>query len=289
MERKITLLGGDRRNLQLAYLLSEDKNQILVHGFDQVEENPRLIKEKDIIKAVEYSNLIIGPVPFMEENGILNTPLFSEKINIKDIFEHLSEDHILMGGYILDKYIDLAENYPFKIIDYYKREEMQILNAIPTAEGAIQIAMGEMDTTIHGSNILVIGFGRVGKIIAKMLDGIGANVCVGARSNKDISWIKAYGYRPILLKELEKNVSYMDVIFTTIPKVVIDRTILKKISKKTLIVNSGSKPGGVDIEKAKEMNIKAISISGIPGLTSPRTGGLCIKETVYNIINELKI
>lgn len=53
---------------------------------------------------------------------------------------------------------------------------MAVLNAIPTAEGAIQIAMEEMPVTIHGSKALVLGFGRVGKTLAKMLDGIGAKL-----------------------------------------------------------------------------------------------------------------
>lgn len=286
--RRITVLGGDKRSLALANLLAEDGNEVIIHGFDEIE-NPKLIKEEDLKKAIGYSNIIIGPLPFMEKDGILNTPYYSKEIKIKDLYENMSDEQVFMGGNISDRYQELAESYSFKIIDYFKREELQVLNGIPTAEGAIQIAMEEMDVTLHSSNALVLGFGRIGKILANMLCGIGANTYVEARKYGDISWIKAYGYNPIFLKDLKEELPKMDVIFNTIPKMILDKDILKEINKKALIIDVASKPGGVDFNKAEEMGIKAIWALGLPGKVAPITAAQCIKETVYNIIEELEV
>ena len=76
------------------------------------------------------------------------------------------------------------------IIDIMKCEELAVLNSISTAEGAIQIAMEETNHTLHDSNILILGFGRIGKVLAKMLNAIGANVYCEARKNEDLAWIK---------------------------------------------------------------------------------------------------
>ncbi|HLR21185.1 MAG TPA: dipicolinate synthase subunit DpsA [Tissierellaceae bacterium] len=289
MNMKITVLGGDQRSLSLANLLAEDGNKVLVYGFDEIEKNSKLIKEDNLKKAIDFSNIIIGPLPFMEIDGILNTPHYSQEIMIKDIFKKLSKDKVLLGGYIGDEYKSLALDYPFKLIDYFKREEMQVLNGIPTAEGAIQIAMEEMKTTLHGSNVLVLGFGRIGKILAKMLYGIGSNVYVETRNYSDVSWIKAYGYKPVLLKEMKEYISNIDTIFNTIPSMVLDEPMLKELNKEAIIIDLASKPGGVDLDKAKEMKINTVLAPGLPGRVAPITAALCIKETIYNIIEELEV
>lgn len=51
-----------------------------------------------------------------------------------------------------------------------------IMNAVPTAEGAIQIAMEQTDVTLHGLPVLVIGHGRIGSLLARRLAALGAKV-----------------------------------------------------------------------------------------------------------------
>ena len=102
--------------------------------------------------------------------------------------------------------------------DILKREEFSVLNTIATAEGTIQIAMEETQRTVHGTNVLIMGFGRIGKVLAKMLDGIGAKVYCEARKDEDISWIKAYGYNPIHLNDLDETSTEDGVIYNALPE-----------------------------------------------------------------------
>ena len=45
---------------------------------------------------------------------------------------------------------------------------------MPTAEGAIQLAMEELPITLHGARVLVIGYGRLGRVLADRLAGLKA-------------------------------------------------------------------------------------------------------------------
>lgn len=149
--------------------------------------------------------------------------------------------------------------------------------------------MEETPITLHGSKILVLGFGRVGKILAGRLSGLGAEVYVEARKYSDIAWIKCNGYKPVYISELASYVGEMDLIFNTIPHLILDAPLLEKVDNDTLIIDLASKPGGIDFEKAKILGRKVIWALSLPGKVAPVTAAKYIKETVYNIIEELGV
>ncbi|MGE5328655.1 MAG: NAD(P)-dependent oxidoreductase, partial [Deltaproteobacteria bacterium] len=165
-------------------------------------------------------------------------------------------------------------------------EEMSVLNAIPTAEGAIQLALEEMPITLHDSKALVLGYGRIGKVLSKMLHGIGAKVYVAARKYSDLAWIEANGYTPIRMSDFSVWLNEFDVIFNTVPHVILDAKELQNIKMNALIVDLASKPGGINFEKAKEIGLKAIWALSLPGKVAPVTAAKYIKDTIYNIISE---
>lgn len=283
---RISVLGGDDRSIKLANLLQKDGHNIKLFGFDKLENNIFKISE-NLDLAIEKSDIVIGPLPCSNDNILLNTPLYSQQIRIEEIFSNMNKDQIFIGGKISKEISDMAKNYDIHIMDLFKREEIAVLNAIPTAEGAIQVAMEETETTIHGANIMILGFGRIGKILAKMLQGIGANVYVEARSYSDLAGIQSYGYNPIHLTEIELYLQEMDLVFNTIPSMILDEEMLLKLKKECLVVDLASIPGGVDFEKAKELGINTIWALGLPGKVAPMTAAKIMKDTIYNIIEEL--
>ena len=74
-----------------------------------------------------------------------------------------------IAGAIPKEVLELAKKYKVEIVDILEKEELAVLNAIPSAEGALQVAMEASDITLHGSKVLVLGHGRIAKILAKML------------------------------------------------------------------------------------------------------------------------
>jgi dipicolinate synthase subunit A len=288
-KRKFTVIGGDLRNIKLANLIAEEGNEVNIYGFANAGFELGIKESQNLIDAIDASDVVIGPLPCSNDDETLNAPFNTEKIYINEIFKIMSKNQLFVGGRISHKIAHMAEIYNVYCIDFFEREEMTVLNAIPTAEGAIQIAMEEMPITLHDSNALVLGFGRIGKMLSKMLDGIGAKVFVEARKYSDIAWIKSYGYNPVNLNELENYLTGMDVIFNTIPHVILHNEMLNNISKDTLIVDLASKPGGVDFEKAKSAGLKAVWALSLPGKVAPITAAKFIKETIYNILEELGV
>jgi len=294
-KKKYTVIGGDLRNVILAKLLKEEGNQVFIHGFSKYEGFGNYAFDDDfnevnnLTEAIDDSDVIIGPLPCSLDNETINTTFHNEKIYLNEIFKSMKKNQLFTAGLISEKILQLAEIYSVYAIDYFKRDEMAVLNAIPTAEGAIQIAMEELPFTLHGSNTMVLGFGRVGKTLAKTLYGIGAKVYVEARNYSDIAWIRNYGYQPVLLSNLDEYLPDMAVIFNTIPHIILDKDRLLKLNKNCLVIDLASKPGGVDLESAKSLGIKTIWALSLPGKVAPLTAAEIIRDTIYNIIDELGV
>lgn len=285
-KKKFAILGGDQRSVELAYSLLDDGNEVNIYGFNKL--NLFLNEKEKLHQAIIDSDVVVGPLPFSEDNKVLNAPFFTGEIQISEIINLLTKKQIFIAGKINKEFQELAKENGLVSVDYFSREEMQVLNAIPTAEGAIQVAMEQTKITLHDSNTLVLGYGRIGKALSKMLYGIGANVYVEARNYGDLAWIKNNGYIPISLKELQYYLSKMDVVFNTIPHIILDEALLNNINKNSVVIDLASKPGGVDVDAAKGLGIKLISALGVPGKVAPVTAARVIKDTIYNIIEELE-
>ncbi len=137
--------------------------------------------------------------------------------------------------------------------------------------------------TLHNSNCLVMGFGRIGKILSKMLAGFGAKVYCEARKDSDIAWIRSYGYTPINLENLDESLNKFDFIFNTIPYLILDEKRLKTVDKQCLLIDLASKPGGIDFEKAKEMGLQTEWALALPGKVAPKTAAKYLYDVIINI------
>ena len=224
MIQTISIIGGDLRIVKLIEMLSNDGYEIWTYALEKAEnldKLPNVHKCKTIEQVTEKSDIIIGSIPLSSNNTDVNTPFSDEKLTIEKLTMNIIGKTFIAGS-IKQEFYKFLEGKKIKIIDLLNREELTVLNTISTAEGAIQIAMEETTRTIHDSNIMVMGYGRVGKILANMLKGIGANVYCEARKNVDLAWIKAYGYTPVHLNEIEKVLGKMDIIINTIPHVILD-------------------------------------------------------------------
>lgn len=278
----ISVIGGDLRQLTLARLLSEDGYTVKIAGFDKGPGNVHKTPEN-----IWESNVIILPIPASHDGLTVNAPYSENPIPITA--DKLSGSSLVLGGNISDQLAEIFNAAKVKYIDYLKRDELMIRNAIPTAEGAIEIAFAEMPITLHSSNCLIVGYGRIGKVLSSMLKGIGANVAVSARKCPDLAWIASRGYTPIHNSDLINQISAFDVIFNTVPAMILDKNILQNVHPDTLIIDLASKPGGVDFATAKDLGLKVIWSLGLPGKVAPITSGEIIKDTVVNILNEMEV
>lgn len=287
MEKAITVVGGDLRIVKLIEMLNNDGYKVYTYAlenseellsFDGVEMCPTLEE------AVSYSKVVVGPVPLSSDRRRLSAPFGRNNVELEDFVKALKGKYLIAGNIGIK---DELDSKGIQFTDLLKREEFSVLNTIATAEGTIQIAMEETQRTVHGTNVLVMGFGRIGKVLAKMLDGIGAKVYCEARKNEDISWIKAYGYNPIHLNDLNENLGKFDIIINTIPFQLLGAERLDLIKKEAVIIDLASNPGGVDRKSAREKGLKVIWALSLPAKVAPLTSAEFIKETLYHVLKEL--
>ncbi len=287
MSKKITVLGGDVRQVTVGKMLLKDGYDVCMYGFDD-EYMWHGAKCADSLQtAVCDADYIILGLPSSFDNTLINTSCKSLKLYIDDLINAMDNKSVVIGGKISPKLHELFSLSNIKAVDYFEREELIVQNAIPTAEGAIGIAMQELPHTIFGSRCLVTGYGRIGKVLAKMLSGLGAEVTCSARKHSDFAWIGANGHFSANTSDLTGIIHEFQVIFNTIPHKIFDRDLLKNMRSDVLLIDLASKPGGVDFEAARSLGVKVIWALSLPGKVAPVTAGKIIKDTIVNIISEL--
>ncbi len=287
MEKAITVVGGDLRIVKLVEMLIDDGYKVYTYALENSEELLSLDGVEmcpTLQEAVSYSKVVVGPVPLSSDRRRISSPFGRNIVELEDFIEALKGKYLIAGNINITEQLD---NMGVQYTDLLKREEFSVLNTIATAEGTIQIAMEETQRTVHGTNVLIMGFGRIGKVLAKMLDGIGAKVSCEARKNEDISWIKAYGYNPIHLNDLNDNLNKFDIIINTIPFQILDSERLDLVKNDAVIIDLASNPGGVDRKVAREKGIKVIWALSLPAKVAPLTSAEFIKETLYHVLKEL--
>ncbi|MCL2772407.1 MAG: dipicolinate synthase subunit DpsA [Oscillospiraceae bacterium] len=284
---KIGVVGGDLRQLVAAQELAEEGYEVAVYGFEEYTGSfgmaTRCVSVEDAIRKADF---IVLPLPYSNDKIHLNMPLSQSEIHLEDIFALIEQRQIVVGGRFDSVAENLAAEKKLKLIDYYGREDFTVLNAIPTAEGAINIAMQELPVTVSNSKSLIIGFGRIGKILAHKLYGLNTEVYVAARRYEDFAWIEAFGYKGVGYDVLEEYLEKFDVVFNTVPALMLDEKRLKKLRPDAIIIDLASNPGGIDFTAAKTLGRNVIWALSLPGKYAPITAGKILAKTIRIIMRE---
>ncbi|MCL1842461.1 MAG: dipicolinate synthase subunit DpsA [Defluviitaleaceae bacterium] len=278
------VVGGDKRNIALAkklFLLGFDVKLFGFEGF----ELPMLCK--NLANTVSGASYIIGPTPCSLGGGALNAPFNNGSLYVEDLFRLMKPRQVFIAGFVQPEVTGLADEYDIKVIDMLCREELLVLNAIPTAEGAIKIAIEETEITLHGSRMLVIGYGRIGTVLCRMLSGMGAKVSAIVNTSHAAALAESAGCDVVPFEEMNDALPHADVIFNTVPTILLDETNLNRVRKSTLIIDLASTPNGVDAVAARALGLKTLFACSLPGLIAPVTTAEYILATIQKIIAEL--
>ncbi|WP_337019728.1 dipicolinic acid synthetase subunit A [Oceanobacillus massiliensis] len=289
MSQLIAVIGGDARYLELIRQLKQlpDTTIILV-GFDKLEQGFMELNEMEL-DELDQSKLdaVVLPITGTDAKGNIETVFSDKVINLnKDWFHKLKKSSIVFTGITNDYLSQSANETGITLIPLLERDDVAIYNSIPTAEGAIMMAFEQTDHTIHSSNVLVTGFGRVGNTVANKFSALGANVSVCARSIRDLARITEMGLRAIPLEKLSENTHNCDVLINTIPSPIVKKEAIQNLPVNAIIIDLASKPGGTDFEFADKRGIKAILARSLPGIVAPRTAGKILADVITQILEE---
>lgn len=284
-ELNFWVVGGDMRQEKLAQLLAEDGHSVHTYALERGGAIPGA-EQAAGLEGARRADCVVLPLPVAGEGSMLNAPMSARSHPLEEIMAALRPGQLVCGGRITPAVRALSTAHGLDIQDYLSREELAIANAVPTAEGAVQIALEEMGTTLHGARVLVLGFGRVGKLTAHRMAALGARVTVAARKYADLAWAEAYGYRAQRIQELSGYLCGYDLVVNTVPVRILTRERLEELPAGCLVLDLASKPGGVDFEGAGELGVRAIWALSLPGKVAPVSAGAALRDTIYNMLSE---
>ena len=286
MKEKIAVLGGDRRQLAAAIEWKKCGFEPAIYGFDTCGD----ICSLPLNEALDGACAVVLPVP-ASRDGVLNTP-YSEKPSPRlcDIATMLPDSVVLVcGGMLPDGFTSSLADQGKEVFDMCKSERFNLLNAIPTVEGAIELAMTHLPITIYGSKTAVLGFGRIGRLLCRDLKMLGASVTAVSRSERDKTLSETDGCIPCDLPSLLNVISDMDIIFNTVPCNILTDDYLSRLPHDTPIIDLASRPGGVDTGSALKRGCKVITALSLPGKVAPVSAGRiiarCVNEKLAEVIS----
>ena len=147
--------------------------------------------------------------------------------------------------------------------------------------------LGEENTaySLYRAEILIIGYGRIGKALHNILKGYGADITVCSRSKSSKDEAIYNGAKHISFEQL-KSENNANIIFNTVPHMVLTKNELSALKKDAVILDLASFPGGVDTLVADSLGLAVLNGRKMPSRYTEKTAGYLIGEAVSDIIEE---
>ncbi|MEW6448163.1 MAG: dipicolinate synthase subunit DpsA [Bacillota bacterium] len=281
----VAVIGGDHRAVFTAEELLNQAARVRLVGHHTAVPGIQSLTEIDA--GLKEADAVVFPLPGVSDDGYIYTPgspLFLKE----DDLALLQEGTPVFTGFARGYLQELANRLRLRIVEVADRNDFAILNSIPSAEGAIQLAMERLPITIHGSSAFVLGFGRVGTTLARMLGGIGAKITVVDRDAAQRARATEIGYRVCDFAGLPFIIHEADIIFNTVPAMVLTARVIKNTRPEVLIIDLATSPGGTDFEAAKSLNREAILAPSLPGKVAPKTAGRILGQVVADLLVQEK-
>ena len=282
---RFALIGGDLRSSRLKEMLENSGNTVVSYALDKGNTG-EYNRCAGLSEAAARGDIIIASVPLTTDGVTLNAPFHTGEILLEDVIQAVSKGKVFIAGAIPGFVQQKLEAKGVLVEDLLARDDLAILNSVPTAEGAIQVAMEELPVTIQALPILVTGYGRVGKTLAGALKALGAQVFVAVRKNRDAALAFAAGLQPCNYDNLYDVLPKIQLVYNTVPAKVVTQEVMERLPGNCLIIDVASNPGGVDTDSAAELGLRVIKALSLPGKVAPFTAAENMLSVIYNIIHE---
>lgn len=204
---------------------------------------------------------LLLPVPSFNKDGSIRGGG-----DINEILSQLPKTVTVIGGNL--RRSELAD---YEVLDLLEDSWYLARNASITAHCTLELALAKLPVTLEKCPVLIIGWGRIGKCLAKLLRALGACVTVAARKETHRVMAEALGYGSYTIEGI--HAEKYRLIINTVPAMV-----LPSAPGTALKIDLASTPGiaGKDVVQAR----------GLPGLLAPESSGALIAQTVTQWIKE---
>jgi dipicolinate synthase subunit A len=287
--KHVVFLGGDARQLEVIKSFIEMDARVSLVGYDNLQSPFSGATHRELSpKVMEGADILVLPIVGTDDEGNIRSVFTSRQLVLLE--EHvaaLPRHAVVFAGMARPYLRELCDKHQVRLVELLERDDVAIYNSIPTVEGALMMAIQNTDITIHGSVCVVLGLGRCGMSLARTLHAIGAKVRVGVRKSAHKARVVEMGMEAFDLSDLADQVRDADIIFNTIPSVVVTAPVLTQTPHDVVIIDLASKPGGVDYMFAEKRGIKAILAPSLPGIVAPKTAGRILARTIMELMEEI--
>lgn len=277
---KISFIGGDARLFYMAKEFTENGYEVCAYAVPMPEALPDVTICNSLQEALDFSDVIVGPVPFSKTQLSITSTMKQPDLEIKHFLSLITPSHTIFGG-VIPKSVKLHCNTNhIRYMDFMKMEEVAILNGVATAEGTIAEAITKSPFNLSGSPVLVLGYGKCGSTLALKLKALDAKVCVSARRNSVLAEAKCAGFDTLPFDCLKNSLSEFLFIFNSIPAQYFNESLLKEVRKDATFIDISSSPGCADIEAANKLGIHFSLCLGLPGKYAPKTSAKILADAL---------
>jgi dipicolinate synthase subunit A len=287
----IGMLGGDKREQEIARLAAATGAQVRAHGFPwPVHGIPGVQHLNDPAAVLKGARFALFPIPGIAASGALFAPAAAAPI-IPDramLAGMAPRAHIILGWADTSLKAHTAA-LSIELHEYEWDRSLMLQRTPAIIEGLLKIVIENTAITIHNSHACVVGQGTIGAVLARYLVALGAHTHVAARNAEQRAAAYVAGATPRLLADLPALAPSLDLVFSTVPSRVVGEDVLCRLPKTALVVDLAAPPGGVDFDAAKRLGLNAIWGRGL-GSRAPVTVGASqwggIRERIEAILRE---
>lgn len=255
----IAVLGGDARQRYLSELLSSAQFSVRTFGVPGLPDSA-----PSALEAASQADAVCLPTPAIASGAVTGLP----DLTPAQLLSALPPDTVVFGGG-LGTFRSLLQRTGTPYYDMLQNPALALANASVTAEGAILLALQAMPITLQDADVLLTGFGRIGKSLARKLKALGANVTLTTRRLSQFSTIEQLSCTPDETGVYRQPLSQYACIFNTVPAPVFSAEQIRSLSPGCVYIELASSPGGIapDAEKPAAY----LPAPGLPGKTAPKT------------------
>ena len=226
------------------------------------------------------------PIPGIAADGSLFAPEHPDPIvPTAELLAAMAPGATIVLGRADDALRAAAAAHGVELVEYEDDRELMLLRAPAIVEGALAIAIEHTDVTLHASEVLVVGFGTIGSLLARSLVALGANVTVAARNPVQRAGAHTIGACPLPLETLAAEADRFPIAFSTVPAAVVGRAVLERLPTGALVMDLAAPPGSVDLELARALGHRAVWARGL-GRRAPVTVGASQWSGISRYIEE---
>ncbi|AEJ39868.1 dipicolinate synthase subunit A [Sulfobacillus acidophilus TPY] len=280
MHHHVVVAGGDARDVWLCRILLDKGYTVNTWG---IQVNGLHPFDPNTLNG-DLPDIFIGPMTGIAEDGAFETEDGIQYLTTS-LLDGMPQGSLLAAGLLAPRWIDEASRRGIRTVQYRTESSFMWLNAVPTAEGAIKAALGESGRTLAGRPVAILGFGRVGTVLAHKLAGLGTQVLIFERQAEKRAMAEALGYTAKPLNRSDQEP--FDGCFNTIPAPVIDAQWLRTTSP-AWVIDLASHPGGLapGLKGTPLVEGRYRHILGIPGMVAPIRAAEIIWDTLALALEE---